>query len=91
MNRMNSFAGFVCAGALLMTTATDCLAATSPRPIGDSKVIAAVPFPGYPEGIVVSKGRIYVSGPAAFGVPGNFVPSIIHVYDLATGASRLTS
>jgi sugar lactone lactonase YvrE len=84
---MYSFAGFVCAGALLLTTAQNSLAAAPPRPIGDSKVIAPVPFPGYPEGIVVSKGRIYVSGPAAFGVAGNFVPSTIHVYDLVTGAA----
>jgi sugar lactone lactonase YvrE len=52
------------------------------RPFGDSRVIAPVPFPGYPEGIVVSKGKIYVSGPAAFGIN---VPSTIHVYDLDTG------
>ncbi|MDQ6700329.1 MAG: SMP-30/gluconolactonase/LRE family protein [Acidobacteriota bacterium] len=56
------------------------------RAIGDSRLIAAVPFPGYPEGVVVKRGRIYVSGPAAFGVPGNFVPSTIHVYDERTGA-----
>jgi sugar lactone lactonase YvrE len=84
---IQSFAGFVCAGALLIATAQNSIAAGAPRPIGDSRVIAPVPFPGYPEGIVVSNGRIYVSGPAAFGVPGNFVPSIIHVYDLATGAA----
>src|SRR2546422_9193378 len=47
------------------------------RPIGDSRLIAPVPFPGYPEGIAVHEGRIYVSTPAAFGVPGNFVPSEI--------------
>ena len=55
------------------------------RAIGDSHFIAAVPFPGYPEGVVVKRGRVYVSGPAAFGVPGNFVPSTIHVYDQRTG------
>lgn len=56
------------------------------RPLGDSKVFAPVPFPGYPEGIAVRDGRVYVSGPANFGVPGNFVPSTIFVYDVNTGA-----
>jgi sugar lactone lactonase YvrE len=56
------------------------------RQIGDSKVIAAVPFPGYPEGIAVHDGLIYTSGPAAFGVPGNFVPSKIFAFDEQTGA-----
>jgi len=56
------------------------------RPVGDSRVVGAVPFPGYPEGIVVSKGKIYVSGPAVFGVPENEAQSVIHVYDLDTGA-----
>jgi sugar lactone lactonase YvrE len=56
------------------------------RPIGDSRKIAGVPFPGYPEAIAVHDGRIYVSTPAAFGVPGNFVPSEIFVYDLESGA-----
>jgi sugar lactone lactonase YvrE len=56
------------------------------RAVGDSEVIAAVPFPGYPEGIAVHDGLIYTSGPAAFGVPGNFVPSKIFAFDEQTGA-----
>jgi sugar lactone lactonase YvrE len=56
------------------------------RAIGDSRVIAAVPFPGYPEGIAVHDGLIYTSGPAAFGVPGNLVPSLIFAFDEQTGA-----
>jgi sugar lactone lactonase YvrE len=72
---------------LLLLTAIG-LFAEMARPLGDSRVIAPVPFPGYPEGIAVANGKIYVSGPAAFGVPGNFVPSLIHVYDLATGAMQ---
>lgn len=59
-------------------------APASARPLGDSRVIAAVPFPGYPEGIAVHEGIAYTSGPAAFGVPGNFVPSNIYGIDLAT-------
>ncbi|HEX8890904.1 MAG TPA: SMP-30/gluconolactonase/LRE family protein [Pyrinomonadaceae bacterium] len=57
----------------------------STRPIGDSKVFAAVPFPGYPEGIAVHDGLVYVSGPAAFGVPGNADASKIFAFDIHTG------
>ncbi|HZT57020.1 MAG TPA: SMP-30/gluconolactonase/LRE family protein [Pyrinomonadaceae bacterium] len=56
------------------------------RPLGDSKVIAPVPFPGYPEGIAVHGSLVYVSGPAAFGVPGNFDASKIFAFDKETGA-----
>jgi sugar lactone lactonase YvrE len=62
------------------------LAQTNTRPLGDSKLISKIPFPGYPEGIVVHEGVIYTSGPAAFGVPGNFVPSQIFGFDVHTGA-----
>src|SRR4051812_24082356 len=59
----------------------------SPRPLGDSKVLTPIPaVPGYPEGIAVHGGLVYVSGPAAFGVPGNFIPSKIFAYDADTGA-----
>jgi sugar lactone lactonase YvrE len=65
--------------------------AGNPRPIGDSKVFTQLPaLPGYPEGIAVHKGLVYVSGPAAFGVPGNFMPSKIFAYDLKTGALAKT-
>lgn len=56
------------------------------RSIGDSKVIAPVPFPGYPEGIAVHGSLVYVSGPAAFGVPGNLDASKIFAFDINTGA-----
>jgi sugar lactone lactonase YvrE len=56
------------------------------RTLGDSKVIAPVPFPGYPEGIAVHGSLVYVSGPAAFGVPGNFDASKIFAFDKETGA-----
>ena len=56
------------------------------RELGDSNVLTALPgIPGYPEGIAVHKGLAYVSGPAAFGVPGNFFPSEIFAYDIDTG------
>jgi len=71
---------------LLLVLGTTAFAQNSNRPLGDSKLIAPVPFPGYPEGIVVYDSVAYVSGPAAFGVPGNFVPSLIFGFDTKTGA-----
>src|SRR4051812_8366025 len=72
------------AGILMLAAAPNSFADKKPsRTIGDSRFIAAVPSPGYPEGIAVSKGKIYVSGPAVFGAT---VASTIHVYDLDTGA-----
>jgi len=65
--------------------------ADPPRPLGDSKVLTAIPaLPGYPEGIAVHEGLVYVSGPAAFGVLGNFIPSKIFAYDTDTGALEKT-
>lgn len=58
--------------------------------LGYSSLVAKVPFPGYPEGIVVHGDMIYVSGPAAFGVPGNFVPSKIFGFNKNTGALEKT-
>jgi sugar lactone lactonase YvrE len=71
---------------LLLVLGTTAFAQNSNRPLGDSKLIAPVPFPGYPEGIAVYEDVAYVSGPAAFGVPGNFVPSLIFGFDTKTGA-----
>lgn len=54
------------------------------RPLGDSKVVAPVPNPGYPEGIAVRGNRFYVSGPATFGQP--LGSAYVNAYDLKTGA-----
>jgi sugar lactone lactonase YvrE len=78
---MRKFGGLLV--AVLMGTATMNAAHGA---IGDSSVFAKVPFPGYPEGIVIHGDVIYVSGPAAFGVPGNFVPSNIYGFNKNTGA-----
>ncbi|MDT5061629.1 MAG: hypothetical protein QOH63_2088 [Acidobacteriota bacterium] len=72
--------------AVLLGQQSTLAVGNSARPIGDSKVFAAVPFPGYPEGIAVHDGLVYVSGPAAFGVPGNADPSKIFAFDINTGA-----
>ena len=71
--------------ATLIAATSLAAVADQPRPLGDSRFVASVPYPGYPEGMAVYDGRFYVSGPAAFGVPGNFQPSPIFVYDLKSG------
>jgi sugar lactone lactonase YvrE len=53
------------------------------RPIGSSEVFAATPSPGFPEGIAVRGNRVYVAGPATFGL--NTVPAVL-AYDLKTKA-----
>ena len=70
----------VCSFALLAPPSV--IAAPSPA-IGASKVLTAVGAPGYPEGIAVHDGLVYVAGPAAFGVAGD--PTIF-AYDEDTGA-----
>jgi hypothetical protein len=58
--------------------------ALAQRALGDSAVFATVPaVPGFPEGIAVRGNRVYVTGPANFGI---FTPSTVTAYDLRTGA-----
>jgi sugar lactone lactonase YvrE len=56
----------------------------SAQTLGDSKVIAPVPFPGFPEGIAIRGNRFYVAGPAAFGQP--LGSAFVDAYDIRTGA-----
>jgi hypothetical protein len=60
------------------------LPALAQRPLGDSAVFAKVPaVPGFPEGVAVRGNRVYVTGPANFGI---FTPSTVTAYDIRTGA-----
>ena len=73
---------FVSMMAGLMTSGAH--PAVAQRPLGDSAVFATVPaVPGFPEGVAVRGNRVYVSGPANFGI---FTPSAVWAYDLKTGA-----
>jgi sugar lactone lactonase YvrE len=56
--------------------------------LGDSKVVAPVPLPGFPEGIATRGHRFYVSGPAAFGLPPG--SAYVHAYDIRTRALDAT-
>lgn len=56
--------------------------------LGDSKVVAPVPLPGFPEGIATRGHRFYVSGPAAFGQP--LGSAYVRAYDIRTGALQAT-
>ena len=74
------------AAALLSISVT--LEPGSAQSLGESKVIAAVPLPGFPEGIATRGKRFYVSGPAAFGLP--LGSAYVHAYDIRTGALEVT-
>ena len=74
-------------GAAVLTTSLT-HAPISARSLGDSRVIAAVPLPGFPEGIAVRGRRLYVSGPAAFGQP--LGSGFVQAYDLRTGTLEAT-
>jgi sugar lactone lactonase YvrE len=56
--------------------------------LGDSRVVAPVAAPGYPEGIATRGNRFYVSGPAAFGQP--LGSAYVYAYDIKTGAFEAT-
>jgi sugar lactone lactonase YvrE len=50
---------------------------------GKARLIASIPPPASPEGVVVSGGRVYVSGPAKFGTAGQG-PSALWAFDPLT-------
>ena len=75
---------FAAAVLALVVSPTAILAQT----LGDSRVVAPVPSPGYPEGIAVRGNRFYVSGPAAFGQP--LGSAYVYAYDIKTGAMEAT-
>ncbi len=54
--------------------------------LGEVEVFATVPTPpGFPEGIAVQDGIVYIAGPAAPQTAGNATPSGVVAFDLATG------
>lgn len=59
--------------------------------IGDASVLAQVPLPGFPEGIVANGLFTYVTGPATFGTAGNGTPSKLWTYFTPTGALLQTT
>jgi sugar lactone lactonase YvrE len=68
--------------ALLVAIPSPARAAT----FGEARILATVPSPpGFPEGIAVRDGRVYVAGPATFGTTGK-PPSAVVAFDRATGA-----
>ena len=72
----------------LLLTAALLMLTLAPTPafaqsLGDSRVVAAVPLSGFPEGIATRGNRFYVSGPAAFGLPVG--SAYVQSYDIRTG------
>lgn len=64
------------------------------RPFGDVKALAQVPYPGYPEGIAVEDGKVYVAGAVApysskgqdVAFPNPTEQSMLFEFDKCTGA-----
>ena len=57
---------------------------------GDVSVLAQLPSPGgFPEGIAVRNGRVYVAGPATLGTSLNPNPSRVFELDAESGARTL--
>jgi sugar lactone lactonase YvrE len=69
---------------IALLAATLAPTSASAQALGDSKVIAPVPLPGFPEGIAIRGNRFYVAGPAAFGQP--LGSAFVNAYDIGTGA-----
>lgn len=78
---MNPRTLFAVAAALLSLSFIP--ASTSAQTLGDSKVVAVVPSPGFPEGIATKANRFYTSGPAQFGLP--LGSAEINAYDRKSG------
>ncbi len=72
--------GLVAAGVSL----TPCSAAAATRPLGDTRVLAPIPTPGFPEGIAVRGSRAYVSTQSRSGTAG-LGPSAIVAFNARTG------
>ena len=71
--------------AVVLSLACAGVADAAVRPFGDARVLARVPTPpGFPEGIAVSNGLVWVSGPATFGTAGG-PPSKVLLYFAGTG------
>jgi sugar lactone lactonase YvrE len=72
---------------LLVAAALACLtitAAHAKRPLGDTRVLAVIPDPGFPEGLAVRGSRAYVSTPSRGGTAG-FGPSTIFAFSKSSG------
>jgi sugar lactone lactonase YvrE len=79
----NFLRGVLVALALMAGLAQMALAA-EPE-FGDVKVLAQVPQPGFPEGIVHNGIFTYVTGAATFGTANNGIPSRVWVYLTSNG------
>jgi hypothetical protein len=92
MNQTTNNERSIGAGILRMALITSILLAglapmaLADEPVfGEVKVLAKVPPPGFPEGVVRNGPLTYVTGPATFGTAGNDTTSKIWVYNTTTG------
>jgi sugar lactone lactonase YvrE len=75
--------------AILLTGLAHMTLAAEPV-FGEVKILAKVPSPGYPEGIVRRGPLTFVTGPATFNTANNGTASKIWVYNTQTGDLVLT-
>jgi sugar lactone lactonase YvrE len=74
-------------GASLLALATVPFAArvaAGPRPVGEVRVLAPIPSPGYPEGVIVRNSRAYVATQSHPGTAG-LGPSTVVAFRTRTG------
>lgn len=71
----------LCAAALLCLAGA---AGADPRPLGDVRVLAQIPAPGFPESVVVRGNRAYVSTQSHSGTAG-LGPSTVVAFNARTG------
>lgn len=69
------------AAALALLTIS---AAHAKRPLGDTRVLAVIPDPGFPEGLAIRGSRAYVSTPSRSGTAG-LGPSTIFAFSTSSG------
>lgn len=83
----SSIIKFLCgtAVALVLLSGFSAVAEAADPNFGDATVLAQVPQPGFPEGIVSNGLFTYVTGPATFGTAGNGTPSKVWVYQTFSG------
>ena len=63
--------------------------AAGPRPLGDVRVLAPIPSPGFPEGVIVRNARAYVATQSHAGTAG-LGPSTVVAFKIRTGAIART-
>ena len=73
----------------ILTFTLESPVAAGPRPLGDVRVLAPIPSPGYTEGVIVRNARAYVATQSHAGTAG-LGPSTVVAFKTRTGAIART-